>query len=227
MSLLLDALKKAELAKQLAKAGAEKTASAEPEAPATTREALRDVTPPLELMTDEPAYPEQGPAASSVRPELSFQQPDLAAAGPDAPRYAAETAGEAERAQARQLFEVKEMDYNPRRPFYISLAVLGLVGAGYAGYVWWETRPKYAAVASIPPASPPVAAVAPPPVPAMPPPSKEASVAPGAAPASPPPAPEAAKKVQEIPPIQPVRPPRTRRQTQRAAAAPAPRRPFP
>ncbi len=45
-------------------------------------------------------------------------------------------------AAARQMFEVKEMDYNPRRPFYITIGVLVLCGAGYGGYVWWQMQPR-------------------------------------------------------------------------------------
>jgi tetratricopeptide (TPR) repeat protein len=226
MSLLLEALKKAELAKQIAKANAEASGSApapaDPAEPPTAREKPPEVTQPLEILTDDLPYPEQErAAAAAARPELSLQQ--LAAPEPEALQYAAEAPGNAERARAQQLFEVKEMDYNPRRPFYMTLAVLGLVGLGYAGYVWWQTRPKqYAAVTPIAavapgPASPSVVAAAPPLAPTVPPPS-EAPAAPSTAPATPPPMPEGAK-VQDIPPIQPVRPPRAR-QTQRAAAAP-------
>ena len=49
---------------------------------------------------------------------------------------------DAARAQAQQLFQVKEMDYNPRRPFYLTLGALALVGLIYGGYVWWQMQPK-------------------------------------------------------------------------------------
>jgi len=234
MSLLLEALKKAELAKQIAKAGAEAPgstpASAEPSTPPITREALHDLTQPLEIMTDDVPYAQQGRGkapAGRPEPELALQQAELAAPEPEPEiePYALEPSGDAGRAQAQQLFQVKEMDYNPRRPFYITLAVLGLVGAGYGTYVWWETRPKYP-VAVVPmastPASPAVAAAAPvlPQAPTILP-SATVAATPNAAPAAPPPA-AAAAKAQAIPPIQPVAP-RVRQRTQRAAAAPASR----
>ena len=104
------------------------------------------------------------------------------------------------------------MDYNPRRPFYLTLGALALVGVCYVGYVWWQMRPKYA----VPPAqlqARPVAAPAPPAVAAAP---VATPSQPDAAP--PPPAPQAAvpaparTAVPTIPPIQPVRPPRPKSQ---------------
>ena len=103
------------------------------------------------------------------------------------------------------------MDYNPRRPFYLTLGALALVGLSYVGYVWWQMRPKYA----IPPVelarpvatpAPPVVASAPAATPsqpdaAPPQPAQQAAV----------PAPARAA-VPTIPPIQPVRPPRPRSQ---------------
>jgi len=228
MSLLLEALKKAELAKQIAKAGeAPGSAPTAPAEPATTRETPQDLTRPLEIMADDLPLPDRVPApVPAARPELVLQQPDLAELEPEIAPYAVEPSVDAGRAQAQQLFQVKEMDYNPRRPFYITLAVLCLVGVGYAGYVWWETRPKqYVAVVPIAssPATPQVAATAPPPAPALPP-SGAAPAAPSTVPPAPPPAPEATK-VPGIPPIQPASPPRVRQQAQRSAAAPASRRP--
>jgi tetratricopeptide (TPR) repeat protein len=116
------------------------------------------------------------------------------------------------RAQAEHLFQVKEMDYNPRRPFYLTLGALGVVAAGYAGYVWWQMRPayNYSASAAAPSAAAPVAAVAP-------------ILAP--APASASKAPAATTAV--LPPIQPVRPrarprPAADPDAVRAEAQPAP-----
>src|SRR5258708_12900413 len=57
MSLLLEALKKAELAKQIAKAEAAspepKPAPSEPTKPVMTRERLPDITQPLEILSDD------------------------------------------------------------------------------------------------------------------------------------------------------------------------------
>src|SRR5260221_7870837 len=85
-----------------------------------------------------------------------------------------EFARTADRAQAQQLFQVKEMDYNPRRPFYLTLGALALVGLGYGGYVWWQMQPRYSvarvvaapvqsAAASAPVAAPSEPAAPPPP----------------------------------------------------------------
>lgn len=43
------------------------------------------------------------------------------------------------------------MDYNPRRPFYLTLGVLALAGVAYGSYIWWQLRPKssYGTVATI------------------------------------------------------------------------------
>ena len=57
---------------------------------------------------------------------------------------AAESRGGAERDAVRQLFEAKEVEYNPKRNFYITIGVLLAAGAGYAGYVWWQLQPHSA-----------------------------------------------------------------------------------
>jgi len=146
MSLLLEALKKAELAKQLAKAesaspGLSSPASAKP---LMTRERLPDISQPLEILTDDlPSSVQKAPAPKGSRTELSLEStspppaPEPQPAPPPAQSLSADN-----RAQAQQLFQVKEMDYNPRRPFYLTLAALALVGVGYGGYLWWQLQPK-------------------------------------------------------------------------------------
>jgi tetratricopeptide (TPR) repeat protein len=214
MSLLLEALKKAELAKQIAKAEAAspepKPASPEPTKPVMTREKLPDISQPLEILSDDlPSSETKAAETVAARPEFSLQEqePFEPAARPIPSTN--EFARTAERAHAQQLFQVKEMDYNPRRPFYLTLGALVLVGLSYGGYVWWQMRPRY----SIPPEmqARPVATPAPPAVASAPvatPPQPDA--------APPPPAPQAAaparSAVPGIPPIQPVRPPRPRSQ---------------
>jgi len=213
MSLLLEALKKAELAKQVAKAEVPSPEpKSEPTTPVMTREKLPDITQPLEILTDDlPSSEAKAAETAATRPEFSLQEE--AAFEPAAQPIAStnEYARAAERTQAQQLFQVKEMDYNPRRPFYLTLGALALAGLSYAGYVWWQMRPKYA----IPPVemARPVATPAPPAVASAP---AATSSQPDAPP--PPPAPQAAvpaparTAVPAIPPIQPVRPPRPRSQ---------------
>ena len=230
MSLLLDALKKAELAKQIAKAEAPPEPAAAPPVPTTrvtTRERLPDIAQPLEILTDDlPSSETKAAEMAGARPEFSLrEQETFEPAAQPIPSTNA-FARTAERAQAQQLFQVKEMDYNPRRPFYLTLGALALVGLGYGGYVWWQMRPKY----SIPPLEMQARPVA------MPAQSATASapvVAPSQPAAAPPPlaqAPQAAvpiparTAVPGIPPIQPVRP-RSQRASGTLASGPSALRP--
>src|SRR5690349_8848485 len=223
MSLLLEALKKAELAKQIARAESPSpspvadTAAPEPATRVITREKLPDITQSLEILTDDLPSSEQKPSpAEPARPELSLQEPQAFEPAPLPASSIGEPAHIDERAQAQQLFQVKEMDYNPRRPFYFTLGALALVAVGYGGYVWWQMRPHYSfspAAAQVA-AAPVQAAVAPLPVQAPP----QSVAAPGEpSPASSAPSAAAPSRgtIPGIPPIQPVRPPR-----QRPASAP-------
>src|SRR5262245_8835571 len=207
MSLLLDALKKAELAKQIAKADAGESAvtdaalTAEAAPRVITREKLPDITQPLEILTDDlPSSGQTRPVeAAPARPELSLQElTPYAPAQPQAMAAAGQPAG---RAQAEQLFQVKEMDYNPRRPFYLTLCALGVVAAGYGGYLWWQMRPQYGFAAPAQAASAPAPALVATAAPSPQPPAVAA--APAQAPQS---APVPSAAVQVIPPIQPARP---------------------
>ena len=209
MSLLLEALKKAELAKQVAKAEAP---SPEPK-PVMTREKLPDISQPLEILTDDlPSSETKASETAAARSEFSLQEQETFEPAAQPIPSTSEFARTGERAQAQQLFQVKEMDYNPRRPFYLTLGALVVVGLGYAGYVWWQMRPRY----SVPPVEMQARPVATPAQST----TAAATVArpsqPDAAP--PPPAPQAAvpaparTAVPGIPPIQPVRPPRLKSQ---------------
>jgi tetratricopeptide (TPR) repeat protein len=224
MSLLLDALKKAELAKQIAKAdSAAETAGEDPGAlpeaapRVITREKLPDITQPLEILTDD--LPSSGlpkPAELPAnRRELSLEEPTPFAPAPQVPPMMGNP--EPGRAQAEQLFQVKEMDYNPRRPFYITLCALGVAAAGYGGYVWWQMRPQY----SFP--APTANAGAPAPAPVAPAPAPQPQVAAAAPVQAPQSAPAPSSSVQVIPPIQPVKP----RQPRQATAATTPAAPRP
>jgi len=218
MSLLLDALKKAELAKQIAKAdsqtpeqsGAEPVSEELAPRAITTRAKLPDITQPLEILTDDlPSFEQQPAKAPASRPELSLQEPAEVFV-PAQPAPLASDAGQlGGRAQAEQLFQVKEMDYNPRLPFYLTLGALACVAVGYGGYVWWQMQPHYSiapAAAKAGPAAPEtqIAAVtatnpAPPPPTAVAAAQTTATAPAGAA-------------VAVIPPIQPTRPSRPRPQ---------------
>ena len=224
MSLLLDALKKAEIAKQIAKAESPAQPAAPEAAPPEssqrvfTREKLPDITQPIEILSDDlPSSGQKAPETPTAGPELSLQEPEIFA---PAAQTAPSTGGSeytGGRAQAEQLFQVKEMDYNPRRPFYLTLSALGLVAVGYGGYVWWQMQPHYS-VAPVAAQAPVIASA---PVATAP-----ASVqAPSSAPpsAAPTPAPQTAAPasagVAVIPPIQPVR---ARQRPPQAVGVPAP-----
>jgi tetratricopeptide (TPR) repeat protein len=208
MSLLLDALKKAELAKQIAKAdsaadpaGTDPALQSEPAPRVITREKLPDITQPLEILTDD--LPSSGQSKSVEPPanrrELSLEDPAPYAPAPQAVSMGtpAQPAG---RLQAEQLFQVNEMDYNPRRPFYLTLCALGVAAVGYGGYVWWQMRPQY----GFP--QPTANASAPAPAPVAPAPVAQPAVVAAAPAPAPQRAPAPSTSVQVIPPIQPVRP---------------------
>ena len=136
MSLLLEALKKAEKAKEEAQRRAQSDGGAapelrlEPEAPVAppaeakpvlTRDNLPEISSqPLEILPDEPAR--------APRP---------------APRAAPEPAADpaAGRAAARKVFEAKFREPNPKLPFYIVLGVLGAFAVGTVVYFWMQLRP--------------------------------------------------------------------------------------
>jgi len=219
MSLLLEALKKAEMAKQAAKEPPPVAGE-----PPFTRDQLPDISQPMEIHSEDMRPAESAPAPKRANKpvlELALEEAPRAAPAPGpAPAMRAtpaETAysppGEpsyspvsetAERKQAQQLFEAKELDVNPRKPFYLTVGALGLFALGTVGYFWYQMQPKNNY--KLPPPSaqpaPPLMAAAP--------------TAPAAEPGTP-----AAATV--IPPVgtQPALP-ATGDSTARAATAPAP-----
>ena len=206
MSLLLEALKKAELAKQAAKE--------EPPAPATppfTRDRLPDISQPMEIHSDDLSLAESAPAPKRAdKPvlELALEERFRAAPPPPPPPRPAPSETDymppsenIERKQAQQVFEAKELDVNPRKPFYITVGALVLFALGTVGYFWYQLQPHNNF--KIPPPSaqaeapPPAAAPAPvlgapaattvmPPTGTQPAPAAPIASAPGAAPAAPP-----------------------------------------
>jgi Tfp pilus assembly protein PilF len=188
MSLLLEALKKAEQAKQGestmqpgAGAGAPPTAgeglSLADEAAAAahpgtsqpiTRDRLPDITQNLEILSDE--LPSGAGAAGSGpgRARPAERSPSGLGRG-----LAGHTPGGkdearvADREAARQLFEAHTPDYDPRRPFKLVLAGLAVGAIGVVVYFWWQMQPHSLMVAQRPP--PPsqhIAAAPKPPAPA-------------------------------------------------------------
>ena len=147
MSLLLEALKKAELAKQAAKE--QQPASAEPP---LTRDKLPDISQPMEIRSEDLSLAEPAPAPKPAEKpvlELALEEAPRAAPPPppppppraapmEEPEFIAPSES-MERKQAQQLFEAKELDVNPRKPFYITLGALGLL-AGWYGWSRHGTR---------------------------------------------------------------------------------------
>jgi Tfp pilus assembly protein PilF len=145
MSLLLEALKKAEKAKEEAQkraregeAGSAGELRLADEAPATpaaeekrvvTRDELPPITAPLEIQSEDIA------AAGSAEPAPQSVPRSEAAARPRADPQAAQ------RATARKPFEAKVREPNPRLPFYITVGVLGAFAVGTVIYFWIQLRP--------------------------------------------------------------------------------------
>ena len=150
MSLLLEALKKAEKAKEEAQRKARADAPALPAAapappptelriegdpapaspePVLTRDQLPDIRQPLEIAQDPAPAPD---------PEPRVQQ---ASTEPQA----------AQRAAARKVFEAKFKEPNPRLPFFLTMGALGAFALGTVIYFWVQLRPPPALVNTNPP----------------------------------------------------------------------------
>ena len=178
MSLLLEALKKAERAKEEAQRrakaeGAEEASGAAPAAPerkpVLTRDKLPDIaSTPLEIVSDDLGPPPAAKAAPRTEPALEPLEPAPApkpaarAATPkaSATKAADEQAQAASRASAKKVFEAKFREPNPRMPFYIAMGVLGAFAVGTVGYFWYQLRPPPALVNLNPPRQAEAAVVA-------------------------------------------------------------------
>jgi tetratricopeptide (TPR) repeat protein len=199
MSLLLEALKKAERAKEEAQRRAqgespEPTGAApapeppkpqEADATVRTRQDLPEIREPLEILGDEPK-PELGLTEEKPRAEPRPQpQPE---------------AGAADRAAARKVFEAKFKEPNPRLPFFITVGALGVFALGTVVYFWIQLRPPAPLVNTNPPrpASEVQVAVAPAPEPRPAAPAAQSAI-PGLPAAS----------VATVVPVAPVRPAET------------------
>jgi hypothetical protein len=140
MSLLLEALKKAEKAKEEAQRRERGESAAEVRTddatggdgrPVLTRAELPDIKQPLEILSDDLEPMEAPVPAAPARPAAARPEP----ARSDAPQAA-------ERAAARKVFEAKQYrESNPRLPFFITLGVLGVLALGTIVYFWYQLRP--------------------------------------------------------------------------------------
>ncbi|MCC7183398.1 MAG: tetratricopeptide repeat protein [Rhodocyclaceae bacterium] len=149
MSLLLDALKRAEAAKrheQAAHTGIVAPAGDMATSPAGSSSAVR-----IEGRTS--PTPPASPAASVTAAEMPADRLDLlpmdaeegADAAPGRRSWASEAAGEAERLAAQNLFSAKSA---PSRPALLYPAIAGLIGALAIGIWFWWQWPALSAPAS-------------------------------------------------------------------------------
>jgi Tfp pilus assembly protein PilF len=165
MSLLLEALKKAEKAKEEAQRQARGEAEgANDAAPATsdpaappvrTRDQLPDINQPLEILSEPPPPARAAPLAlqEEKREEKRAREPQAPSRAQSAPRAqaAASDAQATDRAAARKVFEAKFREPNPRLPFYITMAALGVFTVGTGVYFWMQLRPPPSLVNANPP----------------------------------------------------------------------------
>jgi tetratricopeptide (TPR) repeat protein len=173
MSLLLEALKKAEKAKEEAQRRArEDRPSREPEelrgeeAPAEagaepqaevqaaraapvlmTRDDLPEISQKLEILSDD-LLDKPADAPERARVELPPEPAPRASAPPP---LRDEARAEAGRASARKVFEAKFREPNPRMPFYITMGCLGTFALGTVIYFYIELRPPPPLVNANPP----------------------------------------------------------------------------
>lgn len=173
MSLLLEALKKAEKAKEEAqrRAGGEAEPAAssfdldatvvDPTKHVTTRDELPDISAPLEILSEDFQSSRQKSRPVELALEEAAPPPPPApeqrpAATPAQKREAARASAQAQeqntdRAAAQKVFEAKFKEPNPKLPFYITVGVLAAFGIGTAVYFWYQLRPPPALVNVNPP----------------------------------------------------------------------------
>jgi tetratricopeptide (TPR) repeat protein len=204
MSLLLEALKKAEKAKE----EAQRRARGEPDQPAAepASPAARASRPAVELALQEAPPPEEARRVTTraelpdISAPLEIENEDFAAKAPPRPREELRLEGAKEpprrkpaggatqaeaapqaaaRDTARKVFEAKFKEPNPRLPFLITLGVLGVCAVGIVVYFWYQLRPPYPLVNANPPRQAAEAQAAAPPAQAARPPSSNPPAAAG------------------------------------------------
>jgi len=168
MSLLLEALKKAEKAKEEAQrraredrpagepeelrneaAPAEATAEPRPDPAAVlTRDNLPEISPRLEILADD--FLDKPAVARKPAPAEPPPEPAPRASPPPRPSQN-EARAEASRASARKVFEAKFREPNPRMPFYITMGCLGAFAVGTVIYFYIQLRPPAPLVNTNPP----------------------------------------------------------------------------
>ena len=241
MSLLLEALKKAEKAKEDAQRRAREGEGAaelqlagdSPSAEAkhvVTRDELPQITAPLEILSED--IRADSDKAGARDPALR----DAAAASGERPRSAG-AQDAAQRSTARKVFEAKVREPNPRLPFLLTMGTLGAFAVGTVVYFWIQLRPSAPLYNTNPqpssaevqvavaPSAPPPASTATGSIPGLPPvsqPMKEPAPAPVVAP-RPAPKPVAAPQPRPAPQAQAPRPRPAAASALATSSRPAPR----
>lgn len=145
-----------------------------------TRNELPDITRPLEINSADleasPSAPIESPAPPPVtppeapvsRPAGSREAPSARAQPAARPADTQDANTQQQRAAAKIMFEAKFREPNPKLPFYITMALLGVFALGTVVYFWYQLRPPPALVNPNPPKPAAEAAVPAPPAPAAP-----------------------------------------------------------
>lgn len=156
MSLLLDALRKAEKAKEAAQGGSKAATpsgegglSLEPTVDEAqrvmTRDKLPDISTPLEIGSEDlaPRQSAAPPPPESAAPPAT-PAPPPAGSGGGRPARPAASAGNpaAQRAAAQSMLQAKFREPNPKLPFYITLGVLSAFAIGSGAYFYVQLRPR-------------------------------------------------------------------------------------
>jgi len=156
MSLLLEALKKAEKAKEEAQRRAHEggdelrladaAAGEATNKPVMARAELPDISAPLEILSDDLSArpPASDPLLQSAAPAPAPRRPAAAAADPQV----------AERATARKVFEAKVREPNPRLPFQLAVGALAAAAVSIFIYFWIQLRPPALLANTSPPPAP-------------------------------------------------------------------------
>jgi tetratricopeptide (TPR) repeat protein len=158
VSLLLDALRKAEKAKEAAQGGSKaKTPGAgglsleptvEEEKRVMTRDKLPDISTPLEIGSEDLA-PRRAAAKmplENAAPPAAPATPGPSATGSGRPARPASGGGSsdsaARRAAAQTMLQAQFKEPNPKLPFYITMGVLGVFAIGTIVYFYLQLRPR-------------------------------------------------------------------------------------
>ncbi|MBI2308721.1 MAG: tetratricopeptide repeat protein [Rhodocyclales bacterium] len=133
MSLLLDALKKAEAAKR-------QSAAAGADSPAAPQALALDPAPPPPASP----LPDLSAHIDAVDADLAAVSTTLPLRKPASQRrepFRPPTDGiEAEREAARNVFAAKQTPMPQRTPLWVALAAVGIAGLGIGGWFWWQLQ---------------------------------------------------------------------------------------